>query len=318
MRNPLSDRTQRGAILVPTQVLPRPLRVPLRRALLERLELARARRARLLIVGHPKAGNTWLRTMLSRLYQVRFGMPSDFTVKTDELALQHPLAPRLLATNGWYSYEAVIGRALSGDAPDPELVRKPVVFLARHPCDVAVSWYHQFTRRQSVYKRELINAWLAEPVDHRRIGLWDFVRHSDLGLPMQIDFLNTWERRVAGLPRAMVVRYEDLRADPVPELRRILALMGQEFTDKELTAASEWSSFENLSRLESEGHFRSGGIQKKVTDPSTRKVRRGRVHGYREDFSPEQLAQLEALMAERLSPSFGYGKTADSAPASER
>lgn len=304
----LSDRTQRGAILVPTALLPRPLRAPLRRACLERLELARARRARLVIVGHPKAGNTWLRTLLSRLYQVRFGMASNFTVKTDELALRHPLAPRLLATNGWYSYEAVIGRALSDHRPDPELVRKPVVFLARHPCDVAVSWYHQFTRRQSAYKRELINAWLSEPIDHRRIEMWDFVRSSPIGVSMQIDFLNTWEKRVASLPRGIVVRYEDLRADPVPELRRILSLMGEDFSDKELAAACEWGSFENLSRLELEGHFRSGGIQKKVTDPSTRKVRRGRVHGYREDFSPEQVAELDALVADGLSPSFGYGK----------
>ncbi len=85
--------------------------------------------------------------------------------------------------------------------------------------------------------------------------------------------------------------------------------MGEEFTDKELATAAEWSSFENLSRLELSGHFRSGGIQKPVTDASTRKVRRGKVGGYREDFSPEQVAEIEALVAEQLSPSFGYGKT---------
>lgn len=304
----LSDRTKRRVILGPTRLLPRDLRVWLRRRGLERLEMQRARAARLLIIGHPKSGNTWLRTMLSRLYQVRFAMPSDFTVKTDELALRHPRAPRLLATNGWYTYEAVIGEALAEDAPDPVLARKPVVLLARHPCDIAVSWYHQFTRRQSVYKRELINAWLDEPVDPTAVDMWQFVRHGPIGLPALIDFLNTWERRVLRLPHGLVVRYEDLRADPVPELRRITALMGEEFGDAELAAAADWSSFENLSRLELEGHFRSGGIQKRVTDVTTRKVRRGRVGGYREDFSPEQVAELDALVAERLSPSFGYGK----------
>lgn len=304
----LSDRTKRSTILAATRALPRPLRVAARRRLLERLELERARAARLLIVGHPKSGNTWLRTMLSRLYQVRFGMPSDFTVKTDELAQRHPLAPRLLATNGWYTYEGVIGQALAEDAPDSEIKRKPVVLLTRHPCDIAVSWYHQFTRRQSGYKRELINAWIEQPIDHRGVEMWDFVRHGEIGLPMLIDFLNTWERRVSKLPRGIVVRYEDLRADPVPELRRITALMDEEFSDAELAAAAEWASFENLSRLELAGHFRSGGIQKKVTDVSTRKVRRGKVGGFREDFSPERADELEALVAERLSPGLGYGK----------
>ncbi len=304
----LSDRSKRWTILGPSAVLPRPLRVRVRRRWLERLEIERARAARVLIIGHPKCGNTWLRTMLSRLYQVRFGMASDFTVKTDELALRHPLAPRLLATNGWYSYEAVIGEALAEESPDSEIVHKPVVLLARHPCDIAVSWYHQFTKRQSGYKRELINAWIREPLDHREVDLWSFVRHGELGLPGLIEFLNVWERRVSELPKGIVVRYEDLRADPVPELRRITSLMGEEFSDKELAAAAEWASFENLSKLELAGHFRSGGIQKQVTDASARKVRRGVVGGYRDDFPPEQVAELEALVDERLSPAFGYGK----------
>ena len=34
--------------------------------------------------------------------------------------------------------------------------------------------------------------------------------------------------------------------------------------------------------------------------------RRGKVGGYRDYFSPEQVAELEALMRERLSPSLGY------------
>ena len=94
------DRFKRWAILMPTAVLPRPLRAPLRQELLGRLELARAQRAELLIIGHPKSGNTWLRTMLSRLFQVRYGLPSNFVVKSDELHLRNPEIPRLLATNG--------------------------------------------------------------------------------------------------------------------------------------------------------------------------------------------------------------------------
>jgi len=304
----VSDRAKRWTILGPSSVLPRPLRVRVRRSLLERLEIERAQAARLLIIGHPKSGNTWLRTMLSRLYQVRFGMPSNFTVKTDELALRHPLAPRLLASNGWHTYEGVLGAALAETAADSLLRRKPVVLLARHPSDIAVSWYHQFTKRQSAYKRELINACLQRRVDHRSIDMWSFVRHSELGLPMLIDFLNTWEKRISKLPRALVVRYEDLREDPVPELRRITQLMGEDFQHKELAAAAEWGAFDNLSQLEREGHFRSGGIQKRASDASRRKVRRGKVGGYREDFDAAQVGQLEALVAERLSPGFGYSK----------
>jgi hypothetical protein len=308
---PLSDRAKRRTVLLSTAWLPHPLRVALGRRLLSRLELGRARRARLIIIGHPKSGNTWLRTMISRLYQVRLGMPSDFTVKTDELALRNPAAPRLLASNGYYSYEGVLGQALAKDAPDSELKHKPVVLLARNPADIAVSWFYQFTRRQSLRKRELVNAFIDRPIDPDNVELWEFVRHSELGLPNLIDFLNAWERRVTRLENAIIVRYEDLRADADRELRRITKLMGEAFSDAEFEGAVQWTSFDNMRKLETEGHFRSGGVQLlDPNDPTTRKVRRGKVGGYRDDFAPEQVEELEQLIATRLSPTFGYGKGA--------
>jgi hypothetical protein len=249
--------------------------------------------------------------MLSRLYQTRLGMTSDFTVKTDELASRSSAAPRLLATNGYYSYEGVIGEALAVDAPDSDIRHRNIVFLARNPADIAVSWYYQFTRRQSARKRELVNAFIERPVDPDNVTLWEFVRHSDLGLPSLIDFLNAWEQRMSRLESAILVRYEDLRADPARELRRIATLMGETFSDEELAEAVEWTSFENLKKLEVAGHFRSGGIQLlDPDDPTTRKVRRGKVGGYRDDFDVEQVEELEDLIATRLSPTFGYGKGA--------
>jgi len=303
----LSDRTKRRAILGSTAVLPHDLRVAARRRLLGDLELARARAAALIIIGHPKSGNTWLRTMLSRLYQQRLGMPTDFTVKSDELALLHADAPRLLATNGYYSYEGVIGDALAVGAPPNALKQKKIVLLARNPCDIAVSWFNQFTKRQSAGKRELINAFIDHPIDPETIGLWEFVRHSDIGLPCLIDFLNAWEERIAKLDHAILVRYEDLRADTPRTLRRITDLLDDRFTDDELAETIEWTSFENMQRLEAAGHFRRGGVQLiDARDESTRKVRRGKVGGYRADFTAEQIAELDKLMADGLSPRFGY------------
>ena len=145
---PLADRAQRRLILWPTRPLPRQLRVSLRRSLLARHEIAKARRAPLLVIGHPKSGNTWLRTMISRFYQVKYGLASDFVLKSDELHRLDPKIPRFFFSNGYYSYERVIADALDADPPDPQLARKPLLFIARHPCDLAVSWYFQFTRRR--------------------------------------------------------------------------------------------------------------------------------------------------------------------------
>jgi len=303
----LSDGVKKALILIPTQLLPAGTRVALRRDYLARLELAKAHRANLLIIGHPKSGNTWLKVMISRLYQTRYNLPESKLINTDEFARKIPEIPRLAATNGYYSYEGEVGKLLAVGAPDNPLRHKPVLFLARNPIDIAVSWYHQFTKRQSRAKQELINHFIDHPIDRRTVDMWEFVRHSDIGLPSLIEYQNTWARNVAELEHGMLTRYEDLRAAPVPTLHAITRLMGESFTEEEIRAAVEWGSFDNLQKLETSGTFSQGGMKLvNADDPSTFKVRRGKVGGYREDFDPEQVAELEALVRDNILPELGY------------
>jgi hypothetical protein len=303
-----SDGVKKWSVLVPTAPLPASWRVASRRNLLARLELAKAERTDLLIIGHPKSGNTWLRTMISRLYQVRYGLPASVIVTSDELARRHPGVPRVSATNGHYSYEGAVGEKLAAGAPDCALRHKAIVMLARNPCDIAVSWFFQFTKRQSAHKQELINHFIEHPIDRRTISMWDFVRHSDIGVPFLIDYLNVWERNIEHLEHGVLVRYEDLRGQPAEILGRIISFVDQSFSAEDIDEAVRFGSFDNLRQLESQGFFRQGGLKRRdPDDPNAFKVRRGKVGGYRDYFTPEQVAELEALMAARLSPTLGYG-----------
>jgi len=303
----LSDGVKKALIIIPTQLLPANARVALRRRRLAQLELAKAHAANFLIIGHPKSGNTWLKVMISRLYQLRYDLPESKLINTDEFARKNPNIPRLAATNGYYSYEGEVGKLLAAGAPDNPLRHKPVLFLARNPIDIAVSWYHQFTKRQSRAKQELINHFVAHPIDRRTVQMWEFVRHSDIGLPSLIEYENTWVRNIAALPHGMLVKYEELRAEPVPTLHKITKLMGEEFSQEEIRAAVEWGSFDNLQKLETSGTFSQGGMKLvNAGDPSTYKVRRGKVGGYRDDFPPEQVAELEALVRDNILPELGY------------
>ncbi len=303
----LSDGVKKALILAPTQPLPAKARVSLRRRYLAQLELAKAHKAGLIIIGHPKSGNTWLKAMISRLYQLRYDLPESKLINTDEFSRKYPEIPRLAATNGYYSYEGEVGKLLSPGAPDNPLRHKPVLFLARNPIDIAVSWYHQFTKRQSRAKQELINHFIDHPIDRHTVGMWDFVRYSDIGLPCLIDYENHWARAVGELENGLLVKYEELRSEPVPTLLRITRLMGERFTEEEVRAAVEWGSFENLQKLETSGTFSQGGMKLvNASDPSTYKVRRGKVGGYREDFEPAQVAELEALVRDNILPELGY------------
>lgn len=303
----LSDNARKALIIGPTSILPRSLRVAVRKQRLGKLEVDIARRSQLIIVAHPKSGNTWLKVMLTRLYGIRHGIAAEDFSKYPSLADSNPAIPRFAATNGWYSYERAIGDKLQPEAPDSELKHKPVMLLARNPLDIAVSWFFQFTKRQSAHKQELINADLAHPVDRSNIDMWDFVRHSDIGLNSLIDFLNYWERALAKLDKTLLTNYESLRADPGAVLRQITTLMGDSFADEDIQEAVDFGSFDNLRKLESEGFFRSGGLTlRNPRDPESFKVRRAKVGGYRDYFTPEQADELEALVRERLSPSLGY------------
>ena len=93
--------------------------------------------------------------MISRLYQLRYNLPESKLINTDEFARKIPEIPRLAATNGYYSYEGEVGKLLAVGAPDNPLRHKPVLFLARNPIDIAVSWYHQFTSASRAPSRSL-------------------------------------------------------------------------------------------------------------------------------------------------------------------
>jgi hypothetical protein len=239
---------------------------------------------------------------------VRYGLPASVIVTSDELARRHPGVPRVSATNGHYSYEGAVGEKLAAGAPDCALRHKAIVMLARNPCDIAVSWFFQFTKRQSAHKQELINHFIEHPIDRRSISMWDFVRHSDIGVPFLIDYLNVWERNIEQLEHGVLVRYEDLRGQPAEILGRIISFVDQSFSAEDIDEAVRFGSFDNLRQLESQGFFRQGGLKRRdPDDPDAFKVRRGKVGGYRDYFTPEQVAELEALMTARLSPTLGYG-----------
>jgi hypothetical protein len=304
-----SDRTKRRAILWPTRPLPAAQRVPLRHALLRRLEIGKARRAPMIVVAHQKSGNTWLRTMISRYFQVKYDLPSDLIAKSDELHRRQPDIPSVFCTNGYYSYQSIIAESLDEDHGDPEIRQKPVLFISRHPADLAVSWYFQFTKRESEAKVELINTELGRPIDRRSVSLQDFIFHSELGLSFMIEYLNAWKARVERLPEGHLTSYEAMRADPAVTLVRVLNFLGETCFEPAIDEAIRFTSFDNLKRLEVSGHFTRGGISRQQEDdPNARKVRRGKIGGYRDYFTPEQLLRMDEMVNQKLDPELGYGR----------
>jgi hypothetical protein len=269
------------------------------------LQLRQARRADCALVRHPKTGGTWLRVLITRLYAAKYGLSSRRVVRSDELNRLDRRIPVFLSSSGYLSWERGWGDLV---AEDPELRKKKLLLLSRHPGDIVVSWYIQFTRRTSAFKREMLLAGMHHPIDRGSISRWDFIQHPEIGLPAIVDYYNYWHRNLQRLPDARVVRYEDLRADTASELARIGEFLGERFADAHLEDAVDFASFEKLRDKEQSGYFDNRSLSlRDAGDPETRKVRRGRVAGYRDDLTPEQTAWVDELIETRLASAYGYG-----------
>lgn len=82
--------------------------------------------------------------------------------------------------------------------------------------------------------------------------------------------------------RGIKVKYEDLRADTLKEMRRIYSTLGIPFEKEELAGIVEKHSWENIPEdQKGEGKF----------------CRKGSPGSWREDLNPEQIEIVERIIA---------------------
>lgn len=262
-----------------------------------RKHLYQQRHADVLVISHTKSGRTWLRIMISHLYHLAYGIPANAIIDFDNLHKLNPAIPKIYFNRD--TRVPTLARD-SGFVPAPSDRR--TLFLVRDPRDVAVSFHFHVCNRASA--RELLRKGIPERA--RTLSLYEFVTNDELGIPRVISHYNRWHAEMQNMPRALVISYEDLHTDTVDTLGRVMRFIDREFDRGQLARAVEFAAFDSLSRKEKTGFFNSGRMQ--PTDPDdagSRKVRRGKVGGYRDYFSAEQNAVIDALMKE-LHPAFGY------------
>ena len=119
--------------------------------------------------------------------------------------------------------------------------------------------------------------------------------------------MNEWLSECEQCSDFHIVRYEDIRADPPGEFRRLLTRVGQsEIDERAFDQAIQFSNFENMRKLEASGEFADKILAPRdVTDEESFKVRRGKVGGFSEYLSLESQRYAAAICA-RLHPRFGY------------
>ena len=286
----------RGALFF----LPEHKRIAIDRRLRGREEFRKLQKSDCVIVSFGKSGRTWLRVMLSRFYQLKHGLPDYSLIAFDNLHAKNRDIPLIFFTHDNYLKD------FNGNADSKkDYYQKKVVLLVRDPRDVVVSQYFQWKYRMNPWKKRL-NKYPAHGSD---ISEYQFAMDQNQGLPKIVDFLNLWANEDGKIDQLLVVRYEDMRRDTAEVLGQILDFIGSPASAEELQDVVNFSSMENMKKMEQNRTFRRGRSRMAPGDdknPDSYKVRRGQVGGFSDYFNAGQGNTTEHLRQQTLHSVYAY------------
>ncbi len=231
-----------------------------------------------LLISLTNCGRTWLRVILGRAIALHYHLPNHINIH--DLYRLSEANPHLPAVKPMHEKYNQFGHGYVG---------QKVILLVRDPRDALVSRYHQ-------HKKEL-------SFD----SLEDYITDST-ELADYIQFYNDWQthEEATGL---LVVRYEDMKADTLKEIRRVFEFLNLPVTSDEMEQAITHASFQNMRKMELKGGKEVGiGVMsgRDVNNPDSFKVRKGAVGGYRMELPESLAAAMDAAVRAELNPTYGY------------
>lgn len=162
---------------------------------------------------------------------------------------------------------------------------KSVVFLYRDPRDTVVSGYFQASNRLKTYAGSIS----------------DFIRDPRHGIEKVVHFNMEWLARGDSCCRFYPVTYEELLADTVGTLTRIVTFIGAERSLEAIKAVVDETSFEKMQEKEMSGEFgeQYGKVllPTDINDPQSFKVREGIVGGFRKHLGEDDVAFCNEVLA---------------------
>lgn len=254
------------------------------------------------LISYPKCGRTWLRLMIGKAIVQHFNLPeSEAALFLQDRTKLHPEVPRIAVI---HDDRPMLKSPGELERSKSRFKDKKVIFLVRDPRDVIVSSYFEMVKRSQLFGEN--------PYEERQAtfdgSLREFIDRSHGGFDTILEFYNIWaeNRRV---PRGfLLVRYEDLKRDPCKELRRVLDFLDlTEISDQTICEAVEYASFENMRKLEEQGKFSAGMLKPADReDVNSYKTRKGKIGGYREYLSQNEIERLNEKMLASLSSFYSY------------
>ncbi len=235
------------------------------------------------LTSYPRSGNTWCRFLLGNLvYQddpmtflnLEQRIP-DMYVHSDREMRNLP-RPRIIKSHECF---------------DPRYKR--IVYIVRDPRDVAVSNYHWEMKKGSFNDQLAIEKFIPKWMESDfwpRLGCW-------------ADHVTGWLATRDGRNSFLIIRYEDLQANPTRELEKVAKLLCIEPTPQRLAHAVELSSADRMRELEKDQAGK--WVQTKYTRQDKPFVRKASSGSWRSVLPDESVALIERTWG-HLMTHLGY------------
>lgn len=245
-------------------------------------------RRKVSIVSFPKTGRTWLRVLIGKYLCEVNGLPEEIMldIKSVTKLSNLPLTAfdHNKSSNPLRSY-----KLLPSDKSIYE--HHKVILLTREIKDTLVSAFFEFTKRTRRHK----------------FSISEFIRLDYLGAKKFLTFYRQWYESKHVPTDFLLVNYEELHEDAEKVLYNVLKFIGVNSIDQEvLREAVRFSSFENLRKMEADNYFASQNRKGDegrlspgdIDDPESFKLRKGKIGGYKEYLSREDIEYIDNLVEE--------------------
>jgi hypothetical protein len=235
------------------------------------------------LTSYPRSGNTWTRFLVGNL------------VHTEEAVTflnVERLVPDMYKHGDQYLRNLPRPRILkSHEVFDPRY--KKIIYIVRDPRDVAISNYHWEMKQKSVPEDCPLEDFVPGWIDGHywdRLGNWG-------------DHVTSWLSTRGDSENFVVLRYEDLIADPARELIKVASLLRIEPTPERLARAADLSSADRMRKLESTQGDK--WVQTRYTRQDKPFVRKASSGGWKAVLPPQSVAQIESAWGPIMT-SLGY------------
>ena len=244
------------------------------------------------LTSYPRSGNTWTRFLVGNLVHqdeavtflnVERLVPDMY--KHSDRTLRHLPRPRIMKSHECF---------------DPRYKR--IIYVVRDPRDVAVSNYHWEMKQRSMGDSYPIEKFVPRYIDGvywGRLGNWS-------------DHVTSWLSTRQGKEGFLLLRYEDMLADPAREMGKVAVLLGIDPAPERLARAADLSSADRMRKLEKTQGDK--WVQTRYTRQDKQFVRKAASGGWQQILPSESVQMIESAWGD-IMKSLGYELSAHAAPA---